>query len=140
MARTVTATGMHTGFPSVAQDYFSGDFSFDANVITNPDTTFIVRVSGTGMEDAHIFHDDLLIVDRSLTASSGDIVIAIINDEFTVKQLTTNAHHQPILTSRNPSVPDVQLYFDDDIILWGVVIGNYHPLIPTVPYARHHHE
>ena len=33
----------HTGFPSVAQDYFSSDFSFDANIITHPDTTFIMR-------------------------------------------------------------------------------------------------
>ena len=67
---------VHAGFPSVAQDYFDGDFSFDENVIIHPDTTFIVTVAGDSMQGAGIFDGALLIVDRSLPAQENDVVIA----------------------------------------------------------------
>ncbi|TCD54606.1 translesion error-prone DNA polymerase V autoproteolytic subunit [Alloscardovia theropitheci] len=127
MAVPIALEAVHAGFPSVAQDYFSGDFSFDTNVITHPDTSFIVRVSGTSMTNAGIFDGDLAIVDRSLTPQDGDIVIAALDGELTVKRLISNTSGQPVLHAENSQFPDIQLYFDESVTIWGVVIGNYHP-------------
>lgn len=68
MAVPMALEAVHAGFPSVAQDYFDGDFSFDDNVITHPDTTFVMAVAGDSMEGAGIFDRDILVVDRSLAA------------------------------------------------------------------------
>ncbi len=127
MGVPIALESVHAGFPSVAQDYFSGDFSFDTNVITHPDTSFIVRVSGSSMTNAGIFDGDLAIVDRSLIPQDGDIVIAALDGELTVKRLQTNSTGQPVLHAENANYPDIQLYFDESVTLWGVVIGNYHP-------------
>ncbi|BAR06593.1 UmuD protein [Scardovia inopinata] len=114
------------GFPSVAQDYFDGDFSFDENVITHPDTTFVVRVSGDSMEGAGIFNGDILIVDKSLAAEESDIVIAAINGELTVKRLLLNTDNLPFLHPENRAYPDIPLYLEEEVAIWGVVIGNFH--------------
>lgn len=118
---------VHAGFPSVAQDYFSGDFSFDTNVIVHPDTSFVVRVAGSSMEGAGIYDGDLLIIDRSLTPQQGDVVIAALDGDLTVKRLLSDTQGNPVLHAENPAYPDIQLYFDESVTLWGVVIGNYHP-------------
>ncbi|MFD0704864.1 LexA family protein [Alloscardovia venturai] len=130
MSISAISETVRIGFPSVAQDYFSGDFSFDTHIITHPDTSFIVKVAGFSMQGAGIFDGDLLIVDRSLVAQEGDIVIATLDGELTVRRLTMDNQCHPILQTENPQHPDIQLYFDESITLWGVVIGNYHPQRP----------
>ncbi|EFG33252.2 peptidase S24-like protein [Parascardovia denticolens DSM 10105 = JCM 12538] len=117
---------VHAGFPSVAQDYFDGDFSFDENVIIHPDTTFIVTVAGDSMQGAGIFDGDLLIVDRSLPAQENDVVIAAIDGELTVKRLVIDQEGNPVLHPENPSYPDIHLYWEADALIWGVVLGNFH--------------
>lgn len=117
---------VHAGFPSVAQDYFISDFSFDENVITHPETTFAVRVAGDSMRGAGIFDGDLLLVDRSLEAQNGDVVIAVVDDELTVKRLIRGRDGQPVLHPENPRYPDITLRGDQQLSIWGVVIGNYH--------------
>ncbi|WP_018143558.1 LexA family protein [Alloscardovia criceti] len=127
MGIPIALESVHAGFPSVAQDYFSGDFSFDTNVIVHPDTSFIVRISGSSMEGAGIFDGDLVIVDRSLIPQNGDIVIVALDGELTVKRLASDAQGNPVLHAENKQYPDIQLYFDESVTIWGVVIGNYHP-------------
>ncbi|MCI1902115.1 MAG: S24 family peptidase [Bifidobacteriaceae bacterium] len=122
---------VHAGFPSVAQDYFLRDFSFDDNVITNPETTFAVSVAGDSMEGAGIYDGDLLLVDRSLTASDQDIVVAVVDAEMTVKRLCYSSEHTPYLHPENPRYPDIHLDDEAQLVVWGVVIGNYH-------YQYHH--
>lgn len=118
---------VHAGFPSVAQDYFISDFSFDEHIITHPATTFVVRVAGDSMVGAGIFDGDLLLVDRSLTARDGDVIIAALDGELTVKRLVLRGHGKPpILHPENPQYPDISLHSGQDFLVWGVVIGNYH--------------
>ncbi|KFI81306.1 LexA family protein [Bifidobacterium psychraerophilum] len=116
---------VRAGFPSVAQDYFAGDFSFDENVIIHPDTTFILKVAGDSMEGAGIFDEDLLVVDRSLEPQEGDVVVAILDDELTVKRLLMHGH-VPILHAENARYPDFIPQDDQSLSIWGVVTGNYH--------------
>lgn len=116
---------VHAGFPSVAQDYFSGDFSFDQNVIVHPDSTFIIHVAGDSMTGAGIFDGDLLVVDRSLEPREGDIVIAILDDELLVKRLARR-RGRTMLRAENPAYPDFIPQEGEELVIWGVVIGNYH--------------
>ena len=116
---------VHAGFPSVAQDYFSGDFSFDQNVIVHPDSTFIIHVAGDSMTGAGIFDGDLLVVDRSLEPREGDIVIAILDDELLVKRLARRKG-RTMLRAENPAYPDFMPQEGEELVIWGVVIGNYH--------------
>lgn len=124
---------VHAGFPSVAQDYFNGDFSLDENLIAHPDTTFAVTVAGDSMTGCGIFDGDILLVDRSLTPQNHDVVIAAVNGELTVKRLLIRADGMSVLHPENPSYPDIALPRADDTdgdadgtCMWGVVIGNYH--------------
>ncbi len=117
---------VHAGFPSVAQDYFLSDFSFDEHIITHPETTFAVRVAGDSMRGAGIYDGDLLLVDRSLEPRTGDVVIAVVDDELTVKRLARDAHGRPMLHPENPDYPDITVDDGQELSVWGVVIGNYH--------------
>lgn len=122
---------VHAGFPSVAQDYFAGDFSFDENILIHPETTFIVTVAGDSMEGAGIWDGDLLVVDRSLEPQSGDVVVAILHEELTVKRLILQGS-VPILHPENPKYPDFRPGEAEDLVIWGVVTGNFH-------YQTQHH-
>ncbi|KFI46845.1 Peptidase S24-like [Bifidobacterium bohemicum] len=119
---------VHAGFPSVAQDYFAGDFSFDEHVIQHPDTTFIITVAGDSMQGAGIWDGDLLVVDRSLDPQPGDVVIAILDDELTIKRLIIEAGH-PVLHAENQAYPDFIPAEAEELIIWGVVVGNFHSQI-----------
>lgn len=94
------------GFPSPAQDYVEERLDLNKLVVKHPSATYFVRVSGDSMVGAGIGDGDLLVVDRSLTAGHGDIVVAAVAGEFTVKELRIrpvlqliphNVHYAPIV-------------------------------------------
>lgn len=93
------------GFPSPAQDYVEDRIDLQNLLISHPSATYFVRVSGDSMAEAGINDGDMLVVDRSIRAEHGDIVVAAVDGEFTVKELQTrpalrliprNRHYQPI--------------------------------------------
>ena len=93
------------GFPSPAQDYVEQRIDLNKLLIQHPSSTYFVIAAGDSMIDAGIGDGDLLVVDRSLNAEHGDIVVASVAGEFTVKELQTrpvlrllphNARYQPI--------------------------------------------
>lgn len=124
VARTLES--VHAGFPSVAQDYMVDDFSFDEHVMPHPETTFVVTVAGDSMQGAGIWDGDLLIVDRSLEPEDGDVVIAALDGELTVKRLLVTASG-PVLHAENPRYPDFRPSRLQELMIWGVVTGSYHP-------------
>lgn len=75
------------GFPAMVSTDIDGAISLDQNLIHNPLATIFVRAGGDSMCDAGIDKGDLLIVDKSLSAKHGDIVVADIGHEFTIKRL-----------------------------------------------------
>ncbi|WP_228252789.1 LexA family protein, partial [Acinetobacter baumannii] len=78
---------INAGFPSPAQDYIDKALDMNEHLIKNETATFIVKVASLSMLNAGIEIDDELIVDRSLDAKHGDIVVALIDNDFTVKRL-----------------------------------------------------
>lgn len=75
------------GFPSPAEDYVEKTLDLNELCIQHPAATFFVRVQGESMIDAGVFPEDVLVVDRSLRAQHGDIIIASLESEMTVKQI-----------------------------------------------------
>ena len=78
--------GVSAGFPSPADDYLDVDLNLHQYLVKHPASTFFIIAKGHSMEKAGIGDEDLLVVDKSLEAKSNDIVIAVVNGEFTVKR------------------------------------------------------
>lgn len=108
------------GFPSPAQDYIDKVLDMNEHLIKNETSTFIVKVASLSMLNAGIDIDDELIVDRSLDAKHGDIVVALIDNEFTVKRLMIDETGQ-WLKAENPDYKDIHLLDGQELLIWGVV-------------------
>lgn len=108
------------GFPSPADDYVEGRLSLDEHLVRHKESTFFVRAKGHSMVGAGIFDGDLLVVDKSLTPASGDIVIAVMDGELTVKRLI-RLGERVILRPENPRFQDVELKDGQELQVWGVV-------------------
>ena len=108
------------GFPSPADDYVEGRLSLDEHLVPHKDSTFFVRAKGNSMVGAGIFDGNLLVVDKSLTPSSGDIVIAVVDSELTVKRFIKRGE-KVILQPDNPRFKEIELKEGQELQVWGVV-------------------
>ncbi|MCW7552870.1 translesion error-prone DNA polymerase V autoproteolytic subunit [Endozoicomonas gorgoniicola] len=115
------------GFPSPAADYLEDRLSLDQLLVQHPTATFFARAQGNSMIGAGIHDGDLLIIDRSLTARSGDIVIALLDGELLVKRLKLN-NKKAELHSEHPDYPPVRLTAEQELDVWGVVTQVIHEL------------
>ena len=118
-------TGVSAGFPSPAQDYYDGPIDLNQHLIKDPTSTFIVRVAGDSMQNAGISSGDEVIVDRSLTPRDGNVVIAVLDGELTIKRLRLSGTGV-ILRADNPAYPDIRVEALSDLIVWGVVTRSLH--------------
>ena len=109
------------GSPSPADDYVEERLDLARLLVKRPDSTFFVRVEGESMIDASVHPGDLLVVDRSVEARHKDIVIALVDNEFTVKVLYRRPRLQ--LVSRNKNHPT---NIDEPFQIWGVVLWVIH--------------
>ena len=82
------------------------------------------------MIGAHIFEGDILIIDRSLTPSNGDIALCIVDGEFTVKYLEINKDFA-LLRPANPDYPVLRVDQNDGFSVWGIVTYVIHAVKPT---------
>ena len=113
------------GFPSPADDYTEETIDLNEHLISNPFSTFFLRVKGDSMINAGIKDKDLIIVDKSLIAKPGNIVIAMIDGEFTIKRLSIK-NNELYLKSENHNYPDFRFKNHIDVQIWGVVIYSIH--------------
>lgn len=113
------------GFPSPADDYLEDNIDLGEYLIKNPAATFFIRVSGDSMIGAGIYPEDILIVDRSLRATHGDVIIAVLNTEFTVKRLYNRGGVIKLLPE-NRNYPPIEIVQGDQFQVWGVVAHIIH--------------
>jgi len=118
-------SGVSAGFPSPAEDHIDQKLDLNELLIQHPGATFFVRVAGDSMQDAGINHGDILVVDRSLEAVSGKVVIAIVDGELTVKRFFQD-NSSCRLIAANPNYPIVEITKDTDFSVWGVVTSVIH--------------
>lgn len=116
----ITLLRVSAGFPSPADDYLETPLDLNELLISHPAATFFVRSQGESMMGAGIQDGDLLVVDRSLKAVNGDIVIAILNGDFTVKRLVwrgSSARLEPA----HSSYKAISIDAETGVEIWGVV-------------------
>lgn len=113
------------GFPSPADDEMDRVLDLNELLIKHPTATFFVKVSGSSMINAGIHHNDILVVDRSLSPAHGKIVIAAVNGELTVKRL----HHtgkKIQLVAENEAYAPIDITECTELHIWGVVTSVIH--------------
>lgn len=120
LAIPVALEKIAAGFPSPAQDHIEKTIDMNEHLIRNPEATFVVKVASESMLNAGLAIDDELIVDRSLDAKHGDIVVALIDSDFTVKRLMIEGEHM-WLKAENPLFKDIHIAKDQQLQIWGVV-------------------
>ena len=116
---------VQAGFPSPADDHLKDTLDLNTHLIHHKEATFFVKAQGDSMIGAGIQQGDILIVDKSLTAKSGKIVIAVVDGEFTVKRLHKYKGNIT-LKAENPDFKDIKIGGDDELIIWGVVTSVIH--------------
>lgn len=119
LAIPLFSDAISAGFPSPAQDYIEQTLDLNELCIKHPAATFFVRVEGDSMVNAGIFPNDILVIDRSIQATQGDIVVASLYGEFTVKELVLGAN--PCLLPHNPAYLPISIPEGSDMEIFGVV-------------------
>jgi DNA polymerase V len=110
------------GFPSPADDYMDKMISLDEDLIMHKTATFFVRARGNSMIGAGINEGDMLVVDRSIEPTSGDIVIAAVDGSLTVKRLMKRGS-TVTLKPENPRYKEIEFQEGQVLEIWGVVIS-----------------
>ena len=114
------SSSVSAGLPSYADDYVESSINLNEYLVNDPSSTFCVRVNGDSMMDVGIHHEDVLIVDRLISAKNQDVVIASINGDLTVKRFIRKENHI-FLKPENTNYPVIEVLSDDEFKLLGVV-------------------
>lgn len=118
------APNIKAGFPSPADDYLRDSLDFNRDLIKNPEATFYGRVSGDSMRDAGINEGDIAVIDRSLQPTDGDVIVAYVNEEFTIKYLDLTHKEEGYieLQPANRDYSPIRIDGTDNFRVWGVVV------------------
>ena len=107
------------GFPSPAEDYIDRRLDLNEYLIHHPAATFFMRVRGESMIGAGIRDGDLVIVDRAVAAEPGDIVVASVLGELTLKRIRRRGG-KCLLVAANDAYPPLDVPVEADVEIWGV--------------------
>lgn len=118
------------GFPSPADDFVDKDLDIAALLITNPPATFFVRIDGLSMNGCWIRPDDIAVVDCSIEAKAGMVVIAVLDGEMLIKQLGFGPSGELLLIPRNKRYKTTTVCEGQDFHIWGVVKWTIHKQLP----------
>ena len=117
--------GIRAGFPSPAQDYMSESIDLNQELIRHPATTFYARAVGDSMKGCGIDDGDLLVIDKAISPQNGDIVVAYIDGEFTLKKVKLEPDGSYLwLIPANDEYPPIKVTEENDFIIWGVLTYN----------------
>ncbi len=121
------ATKVAAGFPSPADDHVEKRLDISEFMIDHAASTFFVTIKGDSMIDVGLLPGDKVVVDRSKTPGIGDIVLAVVDREFTIKILDHGANKMPRLLPANSTGAYKPIYIrpDTQFEIFGVVIGSF---------------
>ena len=115
------------GFPSPADDFLDLDINLNDYLVKHKSATFCVKVNGSSMDGVGIHSGDVLIVDRAESVQNNSIVLAVIDNEFTVKSIKKNAG-KLYLNPANDNYKPIEITEDMNFHIWGVVTFVIHAL------------
>lgn len=126
------AHALSAGFPSPAGDYVEDTLDINQYLIQNKPATFMFTVRGDSMVGASIEDGDKVVVDRALTPKHNDIIVAVVNGDYTIKRLYK---HRGVIELRpeNPSYPAIAFQDGSELQVWGVVVGVVRKYTSKIP-------
>ncbi len=113
------------GFPSPAEDHQVERIDLMQQLVKHPQATFYIRVRGESMRDAGILDGSVVLVDRAITPADGQIVLAVIDGDFTCKTLRLQGEGIR-LQAAHPHYPDIVPKDGQSVEIWGVVVATIH--------------
>lgn len=128
--RPLMGSRVAAGFPSPATDYVERELDIASLLITNPPATFFVRIEGESMVGCWIRPGDVAVVDCSLEAKPGMVVIAVLDGEMAVKELGRGPNGEVLLIPRNRHFKTITVRDGQDFHVWGVVTWTIHKQRP----------
>lgn len=121
------ADAIHAGFPSPAADQAGERIDLVHEMTHNPDTTFYAKVGGESMRDIGLLNGDIVVIDRSIVPQNGDIIVAAIDGEFTIKEFQMDENNNCVwLVPHNPEFEKIQVNANDNFMVWGVITHCIH--------------
>ncbi|HYO63306.1 MAG TPA: translesion error-prone DNA polymerase V autoproteolytic subunit [Pyrinomonadaceae bacterium] len=125
LLRPLFVARISAGFPSPAEDWVEGRLDLNRHLVRHPAATFYMRVIGDSMHD-DLRDGDIVVVDRACEAEDGDVVVARLNDDFTVKRLSL-ADGKVRLLASNAAYPPIEVGEGVDFEVWGKVVWSIRP-------------
>lgn len=119
-ATPVLVNSKPTGFPSPCSDYAEASLDLNAYLVRHQSASFYFTVETEEMSQIGIYKGDKILVDRSIDAEAGHIVIAVIENEYLLKSLSLRDGLFQLHTN-NLSLPMITIERDNDLLVWGVV-------------------
>jgi DNA polymerase V len=130
LPRPLMGTRVSAGFPSPAADYMERELDIAALLITNPPATYFVRIEGNSMAGGWIRCGDIVIVDCSVEAKAGMVVVAVLDGEMVIKELGFGPQGEALLIPRNGRYKTITVNESQDFTVWGVVTWALHRQLP----------
>lgn len=123
----IFSSKVSAGFPSPAEDHIEKRLSPDDYLIDQKDATFFVTIQGQSMIDVGLLPGDKAVVDRSKKANVGDIVLAVVDGEFTIKTLARSKDGNACLLPANctGAYSPIEIKEGMSFEVWGVVTGSF---------------
>jgi DNA polymerase V len=118
---------IQAGSPSSADEHIDKQVDLNQHLVKNPAATFLLRATGNSMLDAGIHQDDLLVIDSSLAAVSGKVVVAAVDGQLTVKRLL-KTETGLFLMPENAAFAPIEVKQGSEVYIWGVVTSVIHAL------------
>lgn len=112
--------GIRAGFPSPAQDYISESIDLNTELIAHPAATFYGRVIGDSMSGEGIEEGDILVIDKSLEPTNGDLAVCQVDGEFTLKRLNIQKDRILLMPS-SPNYQPIVVTEENQFMIWGIV-------------------
>ncbi len=114
------ASRVQAGFPSPADDYLESHLDLNEFLIPHPAATFILKVTSSDFGFSDITARDLLIIDRSLTPSHNDRVVAFISGDWMVRRLCKTNGRVQLVADDNTAIP-IRITGNTECVIWGVI-------------------
>jgi SOS-response transcriptional repressor LexA len=120
---------VQAGLPAPATDADAEGMLIDEYLVDSPTETFLLSIRGESMRDAGLLPGDVVVVRRGAQTGRGDIVVAMLHGEMTVKELAQRSDGRAYLKARNPDFADIELAEESTLI--GLVVGQFRRYVPA---------
>ncbi|HVZ98450.1 MAG TPA: translesion error-prone DNA polymerase V autoproteolytic subunit [Chitinophagaceae bacterium] len=124
-SKSMTRLDIHsanaTGFGAAADDYMERGIDLNEELVRNKPATFFMRVSSDAMREAGIYKGDIAIVDRSIRATNGKVVIAVLNGDMLIRRFEKINNHIKLIADASRISPVTIDSTCEDFAIWGVV-------------------